>query len=178
MDFIPRQKLNKNINTNTNDYLSNIVEQSKNLNLNDIDFKNSQYDIIKTKIEKEKIYFWIRVYLHEEMGIKPDTNITIKYIHSGETLSTKFICYAKMGGGNINYENGEPIMTNYNSEDNKKLLCLMVDEETINYSENIPFIRKLFKIGRHYEYVLMKRTDLILSIDSTGEILNYYDIEF
>ena len=80
MDFIPRQKLNKNINTNTNDYLSNIVEQSKNLNLNDIDFKNSQYDIIKTKIEKEKIYFWIRVYLHEEMGIKPDTNITIKYI--------------------------------------------------------------------------------------------------
>jgi len=185
MDFLPRHKLNKIIesvpdsNTFFHTEYDYLAEQVKSLNLDEIDFKNSQYDYVKTKIEKQKIYFWIRVYLSEEIEIEAGADITIKYVMSGEELDTKFICYAKMGGGSIKYENGEPIVVNYNSEDNKKVLCLMVDEEKINYdSEDIPFIRKLFKIGRHYEYELMKRTDLILTVKDTEEMLNYFDIEF
>ena len=187
MDFLPRHKLNQIIDTVPDsrtffdadyDYLA---DQVKNLNLDEIDFEKSSYDNVKTKIEKQKVYFWIRVYLSEELEIEmePGSDIEIKYVNSGEVLDTKFICYAKMGGGTIKYENGEPVVANYNSEDNRKVLCLMVDEEKINYdSEDIPFIRKLFKIGRHYEYELMKRTDLILTVKSTDEMLNYFDIEF
>ena len=185
MDFLPRHKLNKITDTVPDssaffdveyEYLA---DQVKSLNLDEIDFEKSQYDFVKTKIEKQKVYFWIRVYLSEEMEIEAGADIQIKYVHSGEALDTKFICYAKMGGGHIKYEDGEPVVANYNSEDNKKVLCLMVDEEKINYdSDDIPFIRKLFKIGRHYEYELIKRTDLILTVKSTEEMLNYFDIEF
>ena len=38
-----------------------------------------------------------------------------------------------------------------NTEDDKKVLCLMIDEKTVNFSEEIPFIRTLFKTGRHFE---------------------------
>lgn len=187
MDFLPRHKLNKIMDSVDhksfmvpNGHIGNfLAEQIKDLNLDTIDFENSSYDQLKTKIEKQKVYFWIRVYLSEEIEIEPGSDISIKYVNSGEKLDTKFICYAKMGGGTINYENGEPVVANYNSEDNRKVLCLMVDEEKINYdSEDIPFIKKLFKIGRHYEYQLMKRTDLILTVKSTDEMLNYFDIEF
>ena len=55
----------------------------------------------------------------------------------------------------------------------------MVNEEKINYdSEDILYIRKLFKIGRYYEYELLKRSELILTNKRTEETLEYYDIEF
>ena len=54
----------------------------------------------------------------------------------------------------------------------------MVDEERINYnSDDIPFIRKLFRIGRWYEYEIVRRTELILTNDRTEVKLDYYDIE-
>jgi len=181
-DFAPRNKIKimkqqptAKIEVNY-DYL---VEQVKKLNLDGVDFEHEDYDKINTKIEKQKVYFWIRVYLSEEIQIEPGDDIIIKYMVSGEELDTKFICYAKKGGASLNYEDGEPVVTNYNSEDDTKVLCLMVDEERINYeSEDIPFLRKLFKIGRHFEYVLLKRTDLVLTNTRTNEQLKYYDIEF
>lgn len=182
LSFPPRRKLSitkteesKTMDVNY-DYL---VEQARSLNLDDIDFKNAVYDTTNTKIDKQKVYFWIRVYLSEEANIEPGNDIEIKYVHSGETLLTKFICYSKVGGGNVSYKDGEPIITNYNTEDDKKCLCLMVDEERINYdSEDIPIIRKLFRIGRHYDYVLLKRNELLLTNLDNDESLDYYDIEF
>lgn len=180
-NFPPRNKLTKQPimsirPENGYDYL---IDQARKLNLDGIDFENADYDSVNTKIDKQKVFFWIRVYLSEETEIEPGEDIVIKYAVSGEELDTKFICYAKKGGGSINYEDGEPVVANYNSEDNKKVLCLMVDEEKINYdSEDIPFLRKLFKIGRHYEYELIKRTDLVLRVKKTDQKLEYFDIEF
>ena len=154
-----------------------LVEQVQALNLDDVDFETAEYDSIDTKIEKQKVYFWIRVYLNEETEIEPGDDIEIKYINSGETLLSKFICYAKTGDTSIDLE-GE-VVTNYNAEDNKKVLCLMVDEEKINYdSEDILFIRKLFRIGRHYDHVLLRRSDLVLTNQRNQKELSYYDIEF
>jgi hypothetical protein len=182
MDFPSRAAIKQkpaDITKNDYDYL---VEQARNINLDEITFDlNAELPVdkrpIKTKIEKQKVYFWIRVYLSEEMtAIEPGDNITIKYVSSGEEMETTFICYAKVGG-EIEY-NGDIIM-NYNSEDNKKVLCLMVDEERINYnSEDIPFLRKLFRIGRYYEYELIRRTELELTNNRTNQKLDYYDIEF
>ena len=157
------------------DYL---YEQARKIDLDSLNFENEDYNKLKTKIEKQKVYFWIRVYLSEEIKIEPGDGIIIKYIFSGEELDSTFICYAKKGASAINYVDGEPVV-NYNSEDDTKVLCLMVDEEKINNdSDDIPFLRKLFKIGRHFEYVLLKRTDLTLTNSRTNEQLKYYDIEF
>ena len=55
----------------------------------------------------------------------------------------------------------------------------MVDEERINYeSDDIPFLRKLFRISRHYEYELVRRSELTLTNKRTEEQIDYYDIEF
>ena len=181
MDFPSRSSLKQRSNDITKNDYNYLVEQARNINLEEITFDpNADLPVdkrpIKTKIEKQKVYFWIRVYLSEEMTtIEPGDNITIKYV-SGETMDTTFICYAKVGG-EVEH-NGEIIM-NYNSEDNKKVLCLMVDEERINYnSDDIPFLRKLFRIGRYYEYELIRRTELELTNTRTNQKLDYYDIEF
>ena len=183
MGFPPRNKLTvskpkKELSLVDMDY-DFLTEQVKNLNLEETDFENAEYDTVDTKIDKQKVYFWIRVFLKEEAIIEPGDDITIKYTFSGEELITKFICFAKVGGNTVDYINGEPVVTNYNTEDDPKVLCLMVDEEKINNdSQDIPFLRRLFRIGRHYEYELLKRTDLLLTNGNTGEILDYYDIEF
>lgn len=181
MDFPSRASLKQRPDISKNDY-DYLVEQARNINLDEITFDASielpvDKRPIKTKIEKQKVYFWIRVFLSEELTtIEPGDNITIKYVSSEEEMETTFICYAKVGG-EIEY-NGDIIM-NYNSEDNKKVLCLMVDEERINYnSDDIPFLRKLFRIGRYYDHVLLKRSELELTNTRTNHKLDYYDIEF
>ena len=181
LGFTPRNQLKKVSNIqaiNMEENYDYLVEQVKNLELDKIDFENSEYDRIYKKEDKQKVYFWIRVYLSEETNIEPGDSVNMKYIHSGEELETTFICYAKKGASHIDYENDEPVITNYNAEDDTKCLCLMVDEERINYdSEDILFIRRLFRIGRHYEYELIRPAELTLTIDRTEEKLDYYDIE-
>ena len=175
-NFQPRNKItttNTPKLTSNYDYLS---EEIKKLNLDSVDFDNTEYDKVRTDITKQKVYFWIRVFLTEANDIKPSDEIYIKYLHSREILDTTFICFAKKGY----YKNSHGgVVTNYNSEDDTKILCLMVDEERINYnSDDIPFLRKLFRIGRYYEYELLRREELILTNKRTGEKLDYYDIEF
>ena len=86
----------------------------------------------------------------------------------------QFITYAKSG---LERDHDDEL-TNYNAEDDKKVLCLMVDEKEINESENIPFIRTLFKLGRHYEYQLVKRDELQFVVERNGIILDYFDSDF
>ena len=69
-------------------------------------------------------------------------------------------------------------IVNYNSEDDMKVLCLMVDEGQVNYNEDIPFVRTLFKVGRHFEYQLVKRSELLFVNDRNGMILDYFDCDF
>jgi hypothetical protein len=134
-------------------------------------------EIVSTSkiIEEQKIYFWIRLYLSEEdLNIQVGDDITISYEPSGEELVTKFICYGKSG---LERDHNDEVI-NYNPEDDKKILCLMVDENHVNYSQEIPFIRTLFKTGRHYEYQLMRRDELIFINKRNGIILDYFDCDF
>jgi len=54
----------------------------------------------------------------------------------------------------------------------------MVEEKVVNESEDIPFIRTLFKLGRHYEYQLVKRDELQFVIERNGVLLDYFDSDF
>jgi hypothetical protein len=156
------------------DYREQLLEQLRSIDVKDL---KSNFDLVATSnvIEEQKIYFWIRLYLNEELSdIIPGDDITISWSPSDEKLVTKFICFGK--NGLEKDHNGE--VTNYNPEDDKRILCLMVDENYVNLSEDIPFIRTLFKTGRHYEYQLVKRNELLFTNNRTSEILEYYDCDF
>ena len=65
-----------------------------------------------------------------------------------------------------------------NPEDDKKVLCLMVNQDTINKGIDIPFIKTLFKTSIHYQEQLMKRSDLLFINSRTGETLDYFDCDY
>lgn len=156
------------------DYREQILEKLRSI---DTESLTDEVDISSSSkvLEEQKIYFWIRLYLNEESdNIQIGDDITIQYTPSGEELITKFICYGKSGlERDYNHE-----VTNYNPDDDKRILCLMIDERVVNFGEGIPFIRTLFKTGYHYEYQLVKRNELLFINKRNGVILEYYDCDF
>jgi hypothetical protein len=155
-------------------YKESIIEQIKEIDVEKINYDNVDFKSRSEIKEEQKVYFWARIYTNEEILIEPNTEVTMTYQESGEKLKTTFICYAKKGLQKDQDEN----LVNYNSEDDKKILCLMVDSERINKnSEDIPFIRTLFRIGRHYCPQILRHSDLTIS-DSQGRNIEYYDIDF
>lgn len=154
-------------------YKENLVEQIKSIDLEKVDYSNVDFKPRNQIVEKQKVYFWIRVYLHNELNIDPNTDINIKYLVSGETLVAKFICYAKQGTEKNMNEN----VINYNPEDDKRVLCLMIDSDRIDRnSEDIPFIRSLFRVSRWYSPQILKLSELEISFNNS--VIEYFDIDF
>lgn len=161
------------MNLTINDYKERLIESIKKLDTNGIT-DDIQNPISKT-IEEQKIYFWIRLYLKDELSdLSPGDDIIIKWTPSGEELTTKFICFGKEG---LQRDQDDQVV-NWNPEDDKKILCLMVDERVVNLSEEIPFIRTLFKTGRHYEYQLVRREELIFINSRNNHQIEYIDCDF
>ena len=154
-------------------YVDSLVESIKSIdttNLSDDVDNDTQSKVI----EEQKIYFWIRLYLNEENpNVEIGDDITIQWTPTGEELKTKFAAYGKAGLE----RNHEDQVTSYNPDDDKRVLCLMIDTKMVNFNDEIPFIRTLFKTGYHYEYQLVKRDELIFVSDK-GMILDYYDCDF
>ncbi len=157
-----------------NNYYESLIEQFKSIDTTDLsDDVNQEVTSIVT--EEQKVYFWIRIYLKDDnINAEIGDDITIKYTPSGEQLKTKFICYDKKGLSKDHQ--GE--LTGYNAEDDKKILCLMIDTKMVNNNDDIPFVRTLFKTGYHYEYQLMRREDLQFILDKNGLVIDYYDVDF
>jgi hypothetical protein len=150
-----------------------VREQLKDLDTADLsdDVSNDP----EVEITPEKVYFWTRVYMKEENpNIEIGDTITIKYVPSGEEMKTQFFAYGKTG---LERDHDDELV-NFNPEDDKKVLCLMVEEKIVNESEDIPFIRTLFKLGRHYEYNLMKREELLFVNDRNGIVIDWFDCDF
>lgn len=155
-------------------FYDDIVEQAKKVELDKINFEKETFVPRSEVKQKQRVFFWIRVYLKEEMELKENTNIYINWKPTSEKLETKFICYAKKGLD----KDLEDQVTNYNAEDDKKVLCLMVDEERINLNNiDIPFIKTLFKIGRYYQKQIWKRDEMSILDDNNLE-LPWFDIDF
>ena len=138
------------------------------------DLSDDVSDDVLIDITPEKVYFWTRLYMtDEDPSIKIGDTIWLEYTPSGERLQTKFIAYGKKGLE----RDHEGEVTNYNPEDDGRVLCLMIEESVVNNSEGIPFLRTLFKLGRHYEYQIVRRNELIF-VKEDGTIIDYYDCEF
>lgn len=152
----------------------NLVEQIKTIDTEVIKDWDSNTDPGMKVIEEQKVYVWVRLYLKEEANLETGDDVVITYTPSGEKLETKFICYGKSDLG----KDHDDEIVNFNAEDNKKVLCLMVDQDKINKGTDIPFIRTLFKTGIHYQYQLVRRDELLFINSRTGETLDYFDCDY
>lgn len=162
------------MNITKSSYLDDIAEAIKS-----IDTENLSDDVdsnpISTVTEEQKVYFWIRLFLKEEdPNVNIGDDITIEWVPTGEKLQTKFIAFGKKG---FDKDGGDEI-TSYSTEDDKKILSLMIDTKMVDFNDDIPFIRTLFKTGYHYEYQLVKRDELLFINKSSGVILDYFDCTF
>jgi hypothetical protein len=156
------------------EYLEKLVEQVKDIDTDELSDEVDNESSTKV-IEEQKIFFWVRLYLSEEdPNINIGDDVNIEWSHSGEKLKTKFAAYGKEG---VNKDQGDE-MTNYNPEDDKRILCLMIDTKMVNFNDDIPFIRTLFKTGYHYEYQLVKRNELTFTNERNGMVLDYFDCDF
>ena len=151
----------------------NLVEQIKTIDTEVVKDWNKNTDPDMKILEEQKVYIWIRLYLKEESDVEIGDDIFMTYTPSGEKLETKFICFGKEG-----MEKDNDGLVNWNSEENKKVLCLMVDQDKINKGTDIPFIRTLFKSSIHYQYQLMRREELLFINNRTGETLDYFDCDY
>lgn len=126
-------------------------------------------------IEEQKTLIWTRVFLNEEdETLTPGDTIFIEYRESGEKLETTFAAYNKK---NVTSDKDGDVVTGYEPEDDKKVLCLAVDIDWINNPKNdIPFIKTLFKQSRFYEFQLMKLTEL--KIYSDKKEFEFHSIDF
>ena len=129
-----------------------------------------------TVVEKQKIYFWLRLFVeNDNLDILPNDELLMEYKWApGERLMTKFVCYGKKG---LAHDHQDEIV-NYNAEDDKKTLCLLVDSEVVNYSKDIPFLRKLFPSSFYFEEEIIKREDLTFTNQRTNESVIYFDADF
>lgn len=152
-----------------------LVEQIKKIDSDELS-DNVNDEIEVSEVEKQKVYIWLRVFLKDELeDIKEGDNFKIVYLPSGEYLMTKFIAFGKK---NSFKDADDYTQIQMVTEDDTKVLCLMVDENEIQNSQEIPFIRTLFKVSRHFEYQVYRREELVFTNERTGQSLEYIDCEF
>jgi hypothetical protein len=152
-----------------------LVEQIKKIDSDELS-DNVNDEIEVSEVEKQKVYIWLRVFLKNELeDIKEGDNFKIEYLPSGEYLITKFIAFGKK---NSFKDADDYTQIQAHTEDDPKVLCLMVDENEIQNSQEIPFIRTLFKVSRHFEFQVYRREELVFTNNRTGLKIDYIDCEF
>lgn len=126
--------------------------------------------------EESKIYSWIRLYMSDEVDdmISGDV-VKITYVPTGESTEVTFATYNKVG---LNKDGGETVI-DYNQEEDKKVLCLMVDINEINSDTSIPLLRTMFKGSKWHQHQLLKRNDLKFECEEKGIVFDtYYSVDF
>ena len=155
-------------------HLNNVVDQAKIIDVDKVNFDGEDF-LPKTKIiQKQKVYIWMRLYIKEEINIEPETKIQIQYLNGKETLDTFFMYFGKKGLE----RNKDGEIVNFNPEDDKKILCLLVDVEKLDIdNKDIPFMKTLFPLGKYYQPQYVKKMDFSFVLPDSVE-LDFYDIDF
>ncbi|CAG7580259.1 MAG: hypothetical protein SLAVMIC_00326 [uncultured marine phage] len=130
---------------------------------------------VETQVtEESKSFSWSRIYLSEEYDLESGDTITITYTPTGESLDVTFATYDKKG---LNKDQEGKIVVDYTPEDDKKVICLMIDTNQVNADITIPFIRTLFKSSKWYQHQMLKRTDLKFECKEKNIQLDYYSAD-
>jgi hypothetical protein len=101
------------------------------------------------------------VYLKkEDETFEPGDEIILNLKPKNETLKVVFGSYEKKGL----YKDFDKQVVNYQTEEDKKVLCCMVDYEKINKdSEDIPNLRTFFKSSKYYQENLFLKEDFTIT---------------
>lgn len=137
-------------------------------------FKNN---LERKVLEESKEYYWLRLYLREELeNIEKGNVVRIRYAPTEEILETTFVCYEKKGQTDQHFSD----IIEYIKEDDKRTLCLMIDVSHVNKGKNIDTLKKLFKFSHFYEEVILRREDLRFEVQSNDQwtALEYFDADF
>jgi len=121
--------------------------------------------------EDSKSYSWTRLYLSDEADLEKGDIVTLTYQPTGEQMELIFATYNKSS-----LTKDQEDVVDYNPEEDKKVLCLMVDIDEVNNNIEIPFLRTLFKSSKWYDHQLLKRNELKFEVK--GEELDYYSVDF
>jgi len=152
-----------------------IVEQIKNIDTVTLTDEVDQSPAV-AEIEKQRIFIWIRLYLKDQIeDLKEGDDFLMHYSYTKEELITKFICFGKKHSFKDSEGDSEISMA---TDDDPLCLCLMVDEDTIKKSEEIPFIRTLFKVSEHYQEQVYHREELTFTNTRTSQKVEYTFCDF
>lgn len=150
-----------------------ILNQIRNIDTNALSY-NTDDDLQVKEIEKQKVYLWIRILLKDIVeDLQTGDDFEITYLPKNEKILSKFIAFGKK---NLNRDLDNAVV-NYDPEDDTKILCLMVDESQLESNE-IPFIRSLFKTSKYFEYQVYRRADLEFRNTRTQQIYEYLNVDF
>ena len=176
-DFPSRKEILESRGRATNNapsYIDTVVEQVKSIDIDGVDFANSDYKPKQRVVEKQRVYRWTRVFVREEVGdLLPNDLYHMVHLPSGERIECTFVCYAKKGLS----KDAEGKIVAYDGEDDRKVLCLMIDTDLLG-KEGVRLISSLFPNTPFYEYNLMRRDELVFENQRTGERLEYFDVQF
>lgn len=154
----------------------NLIEKIKTIDTDSVKEWASTNNPVTNLVEKQRIYIWIRLYLKEEcQDLQIGDDFKITYTPSGEYLDCKFICFDKTSLTK-EHDSLEKV-ANFNPEDDKKVLCLMLDEDDLK-NDSVSFIRTLFKNTRYYQEQVYKRSELTFVNKRNGINLEYFDCAF
>jgi hypothetical protein len=160
--------------TKTAAHLEPIIEQAKKINLDKVKFDGEDFQPHSKVIQKQKVYFWIRVYLKEEIDILPETKVDMVYLDGVEKIETIFIYFGKKG---LERDQDGQIV-NFNPEDDKRVLCLMVDSDRVDVNNSdIPYMKTIFKLGKYFKPDYMKLSEFTFVIDGDKQV-EFFDIDF
>jgi hypothetical protein len=152
----------------------NIVEQVKKIDVEKVNFDGEDFQPHMKVIQKQKVYIWIRLYIKEEIELEAQTKINMIYNDGQETLETTFICFGKKGLE----RDVDGQIVNFNPEDDKRVLCLMIDSDRLNINnEDIPYMKTLFTLSKFFKPQYIKKYEFKFFINGESEI-DFYDIDF
>ena len=153
-----------------------LVEQIKTIKTEEVKSWDSNTNPVMNVVEQQKVYIWIRLYLKNELSdIQVGDDFRIEYTPTGEYMDIKFICYDKTSLTK-DHDDMEKVI-NFNPEDDKKVLCFMVDIELLK-SESIPFIKTLFKNTPYYQEQLFRKSELTFTNLRNSTNVEYFDCVF
>lgn len=157
-----------------NTHLDNVIDQAKNIDVNKVNFEGEDFQPHVKIIQKQKVYLWMRLYIKDEIEISPETKIVMSYLDGKEKLETYFMYYGKKGLE----RNKDGQIVNFDPEDDRKCLCLLIDANKIDYdNEDIPYMKTLFPLGKHFVPQYVKKIDYSFDLED-GTNIDFYDISF
>lgn len=167
------------IETDKDEYTSHLESLSQqlieSLKTSNTDKWSDVDDIRIKEIERQKVFFWIRIYLSEEdYTLEKGDKLILTYKPTNEKIELIFGAYEKVG---LNKNHDEQVI-NYSTEDDRKVLCVMIDLDRINkFSDDIPTIRTMFRNSKYYKENLFFKSDIVVTNDD-GKVYDYTSIGF